>query len=94
MGLDLMLLLMFYKLRRNETVDYTSYGPLKDAVEQYLITSVKDISRIVTKSKSRDDNQKKRYSEMLETLINEYGYNPDSAEEILTYAANNLWRDS
>jgi len=85
---------MFYKLRRNETVDYKSYGPLKDAVEQYLITSVKDISRIVTKSKSRDDNQKKRYSEMLETLINEYGYNPDSAEEILTYAANNLWRDS
>ena len=85
---------MFSKLRRNETVDYKSYGPLKDAVEQYLITSVKDISRIVTKSKSRDDNQKKRYSEMLETLMNEYGYNEYSAEEILTYAANNLWRDS
>ena len=85
---------MFSKLRRNETVDYKSYGPLKDAVEQYLITSVKDISRIVTKSKSRDDNQKKRYSEMLETLMNEYGYNENSAEEILTYAANNLWRDS
>ena len=85
---------MFSKLRRNETVDYKSYGPLKDAVEQYLITSVKDMSRIVTKSKSRDDNQKKRYSEMLETLMNEYGYNENSAEEILTYAANNLWRDS
>tara|TARA_R110002074_G_scaffold319050_1_gene489430 strand:- start:24 stop:1406 length:1383 start_codon:yes stop_codon:yes gene_type:complete len=85
---------MFSKLRRKETVDYKSYGPLKDAVEQYLITSVKDMSRIVTKSKSRDDNQKKRYSEMLVTLMEEYGYNEDSAEEILTYAANNLWRDS
>ena len=85
---------MFSKMRKGETVDYKSYGPLKEAVEGYLITSVKDISRIVTKSKSRDDDQKKKYSEMLTTLIDEYGYNEDSAEEILTYAANNLWRDS
>ena len=85
---------MFSKMRKGETVDYKSYGPLKEAVEGYLITSVKDISRIVTRSKSRDDDQKKKYSEMLVTLIEEYGYNEDSAEEILTYAANNLWRDS
>lgn len=85
---------MFSKMRKGETVDYKSYGPLKEAVEGYLITSVKDISRIVTRSKSRDDDQKKKYSEMLLTLIEEYGYNEDSAEEILTYAANNLWRDS
>ena len=85
---------MFSKMRKGETVDYKSYGPLREAVEQYLITSVKDISRIVTKSKSRDDDQKKRYSEMLLTLIEDYGYNENSAEEILTYAANNLWRDS
>jgi predicted Ser/Thr protein kinase len=31
---------------------------------------------------------------MVQTLIEEYGYNEDSAEEILRYAANNLWRDS
>ena len=62
--------------------------------EQYLITSVKDISRIVTKSKSRDDDQKKKYSDMIYTLIEDYGYNESSAEEILTYASNNLWRDS
>ena len=24
----------------------------------------------------------------------DYGYNEESAEEILTYASNNLWRDS
>ena len=85
---------MFAKLRKQETVDYRSYGPLKEAIEQYLITSVKDISRIVTKSKSRDDKQKRKYSNMIETLIEEYSYNESSAEEILTYAANNLWRDS
>ena len=85
---------MFSKLRRGETVNYKSYGPLCEAVEQYLITSVKDISRIVTKSKSRDDNQKKKYSGMIQTLIDDYDYNENSAEEILTYASNNLWRDS
>ena len=85
---------MFSKLRKGERIDYTSYGPLREAVEQYLIMSVKDMSRIVTKSKSRDDDQKKKYTDMIGTLIEEYGYNENSAEEILTYASNNLWRDS
>jgi serine protein kinase len=85
---------MFSKLRKGEKVNYTSYGPLKEAVEQYLISSVKDLARIVTRSKTRDDDQKKKYSDMIKTLIEEYGYNEYSAEEILTYASNNLWRDS
>ncbi len=85
---------MFAKMRRGEKIDYKSYGPLKEAIESYLISSVKDIARIVTRSKSRDDDQKKKYNEMIGTLIDEYGYNEDSAEEVLTYASNNLWRDS
>ncbi len=85
---------MFSKLRKGEKVNYKSYGPLKEAVEQYLISSVKDIARIVTASKTRDDDQKKKYSDMVKTLIDEYHYNEHSAEEILTYASNNLWRDS
>ncbi len=85
---------MFSKLRKGEKVNYKSYGPLREAVEQYLISSVKDIARIVTASKTRDDDQKKKYSDMVKTLIDDYGYNEHSAEEILTYASNNLWRDS
>jgi len=85
---------MFARLRKGEVVDYKSYGPLKEAIEQYLISSVKDIARIVTRSKSRDDDQKKKYTGMIQTLIEDYGYNESSAEEILTYASNNLWRDS
>ena len=85
---------MFAKVRRGQKVDYKSYEPLKEAIESYLIASVKDMARIVTKSKSRDNEQQKKYSEMVETMVNEYGYTPDSAEEIITFAANNLWRDS
>ena len=85
---------MFAKMRRGEKVDYTSYEPLKEAIEGYLISSVKDMARIVTKSKTRDDEQKVKYNDMVQTMIDEYGYNEDSASEILTYASNKLWRDS
>ena len=85
---------MFAKMRRKEKVDYTSYEPLKEAIESYLINSVKDMARIVTKSKTRDDDQQKKFSDMIQTLMDDYGYNEESAEEILTYASNNLWRDS
>jgi len=85
---------MFSKLRNREKIDYQAYEPLREAVESFLISSVKDMARIVTKSRTRDDEQQKKHSEMVSTLIEEYGYNHDSAEQILTFASNNLWRDS
>ena len=85
---------MFAKLRKGEKIDWKSYGPLKEAIENKLLTSVRDISRIVTKSKSRDKKQQGKYNEMVATLIENYGYNEESATEIIKYASNNLWRDS
>ena len=85
---------MFSKFRRGEKVDWKSYAPLKEAIENKLTSSVKQISRIVTKSKSRDKKQQGKYNEMVTTLIKEYGYNESSAEEVIKFAANNLWRDS
>lgn len=85
---------MFTKMRRGQKVDYKSYEPLKEAIESYLIASVKDMARIVTKSKTRDGEQQKKYSDMVETMVNEYGYTSESAEETIMFAANNLWRDS
>jgi serine protein kinase len=85
---------MFAKLRRNETIDWRSYGPLREAIENKLVSSVRDISRIVTKSKSRDNKQQKKFNAMVQTLIEDYGYNEESAEEVIKFASNNLWRDS
>jgi serine protein kinase len=85
---------MFAKLRRGKTIDWRSYGPLREAIETKLVASVKDISRIITKSKSRDVKQQKKFNAMVQTLIENYGYNEDSAEEVIKFAANNLWRDS
>lgn len=85
---------MFAMTRRSEKIDYKSYAPIREAIESYLMESVRKIARIVTKSKTRDDDQRKKYNDMITTLITEYGYTEDSAEEILVFASNNLWRDS
>lgn len=85
---------MFSVMRRGEKINYSSYAPVKEAIENYLVESIRKIARIITKSKTRDDDQKKKYNDMVSTLINDYGYSEESAEEILVFASNNLWRDS
>jgi len=85
---------MFAKMRRGEKVGFRSYEPLREAIESFLISSVKSLARVVTKSKTRDEEQKEKYNEMVATLIKDHGYTAESAEEILVYASNNLWRDA
>ncbi|GAA4823751.1 hypothetical protein [Algivirga pacifica] len=79
-------------LRRKGTLHYYSYEPLKEAIEKKLMASVKDITRIILKSKTRDKEQKKKYEAMTQQLINN-GYNEESCEAVLNFAANNLWKD-
>ncbi len=78
--------------RRGEKVSYRLYEPLKDAIEKKLMNSVRDMSRIITVARTRDEEQRKKYDELVKALI-ERGYNQHSAEVILRYAANNLWKD-
>jgi serine protein kinase len=78
--------------RRGTAVSYRSYEPLAKAIEKKLTCSVRDMSRIITKSRARDEEQAKKYSDLVENMI-ECGYTEHSAEVVLTYAANNLWKD-
>ncbi len=78
--------------RKGERVTYESYEPLKDAIEKKLMASVRDISRIITKATTRDEEQAKKYDRMVEQLIKN-GYPPACIDTILKYAANNLWKD-
>ena len=78
--------------RRGEKINYESYEPLKEAIEKKLMTSVRDISRIITKARTRDAEQQDKYKTMVEQLISN-GYPPSSVDVILKYAANHLWKD-
>ena len=83
---------MFYIVRKGGELDYTSYEPIKEAIEKKLIASVKDLSRIITKSKVRNKEQVEKYDSMVEEMQNN-GYCLHCCDVILKYAANNLWRD-
>lgn len=78
--------------RRGETISYASYEPLKEAIEKKLMNSVRDISRIITKARTRDEQQRQKYDAMVENLM-EQGYVEESIDTILKYAANHLWKD-
>ena len=78
--------------RRGQTVSYQSYEPLRDAIEKKLMNSVRDISRIITKARTRDEEQQEKYHELIQNLLH-LGYTPYSADVVLKYAANNLWKD-
>ncbi|MFQ5959045.1 MAG: serine protein kinase, partial [Alphaproteobacteria bacterium] len=78
--------------RRGEKVTYASYDPLKEAIEKKLTSSVRDISRIITKARTRDEEQKEKYDALVQNLLDN-GYSEYSADVVMKYAANNLWRD-
>ncbi|GIW44514.1 MAG: serine protein kinase [Candidatus Binatia bacterium] len=78
--------------RRGEKVSYQSYEPLKEAIEKKLMTSVRDISRIITKARTRDAEQTEKYNAMVQNLLAQ-GYCHSCVDVVLKYAANNLWKD-
>lgn len=84
---------LFSLVRRGQKIDYRSYEPLKEAIEKKLMASVRDLSRIITKAKTRDQEQSKKYEAMVETMIQECGYCEHCCDVVLKYASNHLWRD-
>src|SRR5574341_63488 len=78
--------------RRGEKIDFRSYEPLKEAIEKKLITSVRDLSRVITKARMRDEDQSEKYNAMVKSLL-ESGYCQSCVDVVLKYAANNLWKD-
>ncbi|MGL5380649.1 PrkA family serine protein kinase [Clostridium sp.] len=83
---------MFYLVRNGSQIDYTSYEPLKEAIEKKLMASVKDLSRIITKSRVRNEEQTEKYNTMVEEM-QKNGYCLHCCDVTLKYAANNLWKD-
>lgn len=83
---------MFYLIRNGANIDYKSYEPLKEAIEKKLMASVKDLSRIITKTRVRDKDQAEKYNTMVDEM-KKNGYCLHCCDVILKYAANNLWKD-
>jgi serine protein kinase len=78
--------------RRGQTFDYTSHDRLKEAIEKKLFADLRDVVKITTSTKTPDADQLKRINEVVSRLINEHGYCPVCANELLRYVGSLLNR--
>jgi len=78
--------------RRGKTFSYTSHERLKEAIEKKLFTDLKDVVKITTSVKTPNAEQLKRVNEVTARLIQEHGYCPICANEILKYIGSLLNR--
>ena len=83
---------MFSIIRGGGKIDYRCYEPLKEAIEKKLTSSVRELSRIITQNKVRNQEQNSKYNAMVEEM-KQNGYCDHCCNVILKYAANNLWKD-
>ena len=78
--------------RKGKPFDYNSHQRLREAIQKKLFADLKDIVKITTTTKTPDETQLKKLNEVIARLIDEYGYNSVSANELLQYVGSLLNR--
>ncbi|WP_164670493.1 PrkA family serine protein kinase [Virgibacillus doumboii] len=78
--------------RKGKRFDYNSHERLREAIQKKLFADLKDVVKITTTSKTPDESQLKKINEVIARLIDEYGYNSVSANELLRYVGSLLNR--
>jgi serine protein kinase len=78
--------------RKNKRFEYSSHERLKEAIEKKLFVDLKDIVKITTSTKTPNEKQLKKINEVSERLIDEHGYCPSCANELLRYVGSLLNR--
>jgi len=78
--------------RKGKKFDYQSHERLREAIQKKLFADLKDVVKITTSTKTPDETQLKRINEVIARLIDEYGYNSTSANELLNYVGSLLNR--
>jgi serine protein kinase len=78
--------------RKGRKFDYSTHERLREAIEKKLFIDLKDIVKITTSTKTPDELQLKRINEVTKRLIDEHGYCPVCANELLRYVGSLLNR--
>ena len=78
--------------RKGKKFDYNSHERLREAIEKKLFADLKDVVKITTSTKTPDENQLKKMNEVTKRLIDEHGYCPICANEMLRYVGSLLNR--
>ncbi|MDF2934752.1 MAG: protein prkA [Paenibacillaceae bacterium] len=78
--------------RRGQKFEYSSHEKLKEAIEKKLFEDLKDVVKITTSAKNPDEGQLKRINEVSARLMDQHGYCPSCANELLKYVGSLLNR--
>lgn len=78
--------------RKGRKFDYSSHERLREAIEKKLFADLKDIVKITTSTKTPDEKQLKKINDVTKQLIDEHGYCPVCANELLRYVGSLLNR--
>lgn len=71
--------------RKGKAFNYESHERLKEAIEKKLFADLKDIVKITTSVDHPDQEQMKRINHVMDRLINDHGYCPICANQIVKY---------
>ncbi len=78
--------------RKGQTFEYTSHERLKEAIEKKLFADLRDVVKITTSTRTPDKEQLRKINEVVDRLVAEHGYTPESANELLRYTGSLLNR--
>lgn len=78
--------------RKGRGFDYNSHERLKEAIEKKIFADLKDVVKITTSAKTPDPEQLRRINEVIDRLVKEHNYSPESANELLNYVGTLLSR--
>ncbi|WP_232698814.1 PrkA family serine protein kinase [Brevibacillus daliensis] len=78
--------------RKGKRFDYNTHDRLREAIEKKLFADLKDVVKITTSTKTPDEHQLKKINEVTRRLVEEHGYTPISANELLRYVGSLLNR--
>lgn len=68
--------------------DYKAHARLNDALKKQLFDERSDIIRLTVNVRNPDPDALKRLNEVIATLSDQYGYTPESANELLRYVSS------
>ena len=80
--------------RKGQKFDYTSHERVREAIEKKLFADLKDVVKITTSTKTPDAEQLKKMNEVVARLVDQHGYCPVCANELLKYVGTLLNRSA
>jgi len=78
--------------RKGQSFDYTSHERLKEAIEKKLFADLRDVVKITTSARTPDKEQLRKINEVIDRLVKDHGYTPESANDLLRYTGSLLNR--